>query len=143
MWALIRMPKVGQRVQLVRCNDPYATVPIGTHGTVRLVDAVGTVHINWDNGSDLGLCPDDGDIFIEAGFWNPDNNQVGDLVVSKSVTQVDRTIRVVTKVEYRLSTGAGGERWDKWIHVVPPDRNGATVVVSSHHELLSERKEDT
>lgn len=54
---------VGKRIMLLRCNDPYTTIPMGTKGTVRLVDAAGTVHVKWDNGDGLGLCPDDGDEF--------------------------------------------------------------------------------
>lgn len=44
----------GQRVKLVRMNDKYAPA-IGTLGTVRFVDSLGTVHVNWDNGSSLGV----------------------------------------------------------------------------------------
>lgn len=54
----------GKRVQLIRCNDPYVNLPSGLTGTVRMVDSVGTVHVNWDNGSSLGLCETDGDRFI-------------------------------------------------------------------------------
>ncbi len=48
-------PKVGTRVRLVSCSDPYTTLPPGTYGTVRLVDDMGTVHVAWDNGSSLGM----------------------------------------------------------------------------------------
>jgi len=53
----------GKKIKLIRCNDPYSKMPYGLTGTVRMVDAMGTVHVNWDNGSSLGLCPDDGDDF--------------------------------------------------------------------------------
>jgi hypothetical protein len=56
-------PLTGRRVRLVRCNDPYTQLPPGCEGTVRFVDDTGTVHIWWDNGSSLGLCPDAGDQF--------------------------------------------------------------------------------
>lgn len=52
---------VGRRVKLVNCNDAYTKIPAGTLGTVSLVDDMGTVHVNWDNGSTLGLCWDGGD----------------------------------------------------------------------------------
>lgn len=48
-----RFPR-GCRVELVRMDDPQAP-PIGTLGTVIGVDDVGTVHVNWDNGSRLGV----------------------------------------------------------------------------------------
>lgn len=45
----------GTRVTLVSMDDPYAKIPEGTEGTVRLVDSMGTIHVNWDNGSSLGV----------------------------------------------------------------------------------------
>lgn len=47
--------KVGTRVELVKMDDPYTTIPQGTKGTVRSVDDVGTIHVNWDTGSGLGV----------------------------------------------------------------------------------------
>lgn len=44
----------GCRVELVRMDDTQAP-PIGTTGTVIGVDDLGTVHVNWDNGSGLGV----------------------------------------------------------------------------------------
>ena len=35
-------------------EDPYA-VPSGTKGIVDHVDDIGTIHVNWENGSSLGL----------------------------------------------------------------------------------------
>lgn len=49
----INYPK-GTRVELVKMNDIQAP-PIGTEGTVQLVDDEGTIHVNWDNGSCLGV----------------------------------------------------------------------------------------
>lgn len=51
----------GRKVRVVRCNDNYTQLPPGTTGTVAMVDDMGTVHVDWDNGSKLGLCWDDGD----------------------------------------------------------------------------------
>ena len=46
----------GCRVELVHMDDPYNTklVP-GSKGTVRAVDDIGTIHVNWDCGSFLGV----------------------------------------------------------------------------------------
>lgn len=52
-------PLVGKRVRLVQCNDIHTKLLPGTEGTVLFVDDTGTVHIAWDNGSRLGLCPDE------------------------------------------------------------------------------------
>lgn len=45
---------VGTRVELVKMDDKNAP-PRGTKGTVRHIDSIGTIHINWDNGSGLGV----------------------------------------------------------------------------------------
>ena len=44
----------GCRVEILRMDDPKAP-PVGTLGTVIGVDDVGTIHVNWDNGSGLGV----------------------------------------------------------------------------------------
>lgn len=44
----------GCRVELVKMDDMQAP-PAGTCGTVAYVDDIGTIHVNWDNGSSLGI----------------------------------------------------------------------------------------
>lgn len=46
---------VGCRVELVRMNDPWSPLKPGAKGTVRCVDDIATIHVNWDNGSTLGV----------------------------------------------------------------------------------------
>jgi hypothetical protein len=58
---MIKSDLVKKRVRLIRCNDPYTKLQVGTEGTVEFVDDTGTVFVKWDDGSSLGLCPDDGD----------------------------------------------------------------------------------
>ena len=43
---------IGCRVELLRMDDPQAP-PIGTKGTVRYVDDLGSLGVAWDNGSSL------------------------------------------------------------------------------------------
>ena len=50
------MVKKGDRVELIRMDDNQAP-PVGTRGTVYLIDSIGTIHVRWDNGSGLGLIP--------------------------------------------------------------------------------------
>ena len=45
---------VGCRVELLKMDDKQAP-PIGTLGTVIGVDAVGTIHVDWDTGCGLGV----------------------------------------------------------------------------------------
>ena len=44
----------GSRVELVHMDDPQAP-PIGTKGTVRGVDDIGSIMVDWDNGSSLSV----------------------------------------------------------------------------------------
>lgn len=46
----------GTRVALVHMGaDPYSKFKEGNRGTVRCVDDIGTIHVNWDCGSGLGI----------------------------------------------------------------------------------------
>lgn len=51
----------GARVELQYMDDVSAPPP-GTKGTVMHVDALGQIHVNWDNGSQLALIPGE-DVF--------------------------------------------------------------------------------
>lgn len=44
----------GTRVSLVKMDDSQAPLP-GTKGTVRGVDDIGSIMVNWDNGSGLSV----------------------------------------------------------------------------------------
>ena len=44
----------GIKIRLINMNDIQA-VPSGTVGTVRCVDDIGTIHMEWESGSSLGL----------------------------------------------------------------------------------------
>ena len=46
------------RIELIRMDDPYnKKLGPGSKGTVRFVDAAGTLQMDWDCGSSLGLIP--------------------------------------------------------------------------------------
>ena len=45
----------GTRVSLESMEDPYINMTLGTQGTVTLVDDIGTIHVNWDDGCTLGI----------------------------------------------------------------------------------------
>ena len=44
----------GCRVELVEMDDPQAP-PIGTRGTVKGVDDIGSIMVKWDNGCGLSV----------------------------------------------------------------------------------------
>ena len=54
--------KPGTRIQLDFMGDDPRPIPPGTKGTVMVVDDIGTVHCNFDNGRHLGLIPGE-DVF--------------------------------------------------------------------------------
>ena len=52
---LRKMYPVGSRIELVSMNDPFTKLMPGEQGTVQFVDDIGTVFVNWDCGSGLGV----------------------------------------------------------------------------------------
>lgn len=48
----------GTRIKLDYMDDPYAPIPSGTIGTVTAVDDAGNIHMKWDNGRSLAICPE-------------------------------------------------------------------------------------
>ena len=49
------MYPIGTRVELVSMNDPFTKLMPGEQGTVQFIDDIGTVFVNWDCGSGLGV----------------------------------------------------------------------------------------
>ena len=45
---------VGTRVKLIQMEDEQVP-PVGTLGTVYVVDAIGSILVKWDNGSTLNV----------------------------------------------------------------------------------------
>ena len=52
--ALRKRFPAGARVVLDWMDD-WQAPPVGTKGTVRHVDDIGTIHVSWDNGCGLGV----------------------------------------------------------------------------------------
>ena len=58
---------VGSRVVLVaELNDDFSKLKAGDKGTVVFVDDMGTVHVNWDCGSGLGLIYGEDEFYRES-----------------------------------------------------------------------------
>lgn len=45
----------GTRVELVHMDDPYTKLNPGLKGIVKAIDDMGTIFVDWDNGSGLGI----------------------------------------------------------------------------------------
>ncbi len=54
---IIRLKKElpGKRIRLIKDMNGIHPIPAGTEGTVKYVDDIGTMHMEWDTGSTLGL----------------------------------------------------------------------------------------
>ena len=62
---------MGTRIVLGAMDDPQAPPP-GTKGTVRYVDGLGQIGVEWDNGSSLSLIPGKDHFHKEASKKNRD-----------------------------------------------------------------------
>lgn len=56
----------GTRIELDYMGDDPRPIEPGTKGTVRIVDDMGTVHCDFDNGRRLGLVPSEDSFHIIA-----------------------------------------------------------------------------
>lgn len=45
----------GTPVELVSMSDPFTQLQPGDKGVIGFVDDIGTIHVNWDGGSTLGV----------------------------------------------------------------------------------------
>jgi len=83
--------KKGDRVELLKMNDRQAP-PVGTRGTVELVDDIGTIHVRWDTGSGLGVAyGEDKCVKIsEAGI----RDLKGDIYKYKKPTEIRDSISI-------------------------------------------------
>lgn len=87
-------PNVGRRVRAVSFApspwiDDNTTVPPGIEGTVASIDDGGTVHVDWDNGSRIGLVPP-GDRFQ---FLDGDEPQAEEFLVELNDARLGMTSR--------------------------------------------------
>lgn len=48
-------PAIGTRVKLVSTTDPYTKLKTGDEGIIDHFDDIGTMFVQWDDGSNLGL----------------------------------------------------------------------------------------
>ena len=51
--------KEGMRIRLISMVDDPNPVSPGTEGTIRLIDGMGIIHVNWDNGRSLAVIPNE------------------------------------------------------------------------------------
>lgn len=49
----------GSRIRLKHTTDQYTKLVAGAEGTIDHVDDACTIHVKWDDGSTLGLVPEE------------------------------------------------------------------------------------
>ena len=49
--------KIGDKLRLIFLEDKYSKLQPGSIGLVDSIDAIGTLHMKWSDGSTLGLIP--------------------------------------------------------------------------------------
>ena len=74
----------GTRLELISMDDPYSPIPSGTRGTVKYVDDIGQIGMEWDNGSSLSLVPD------EDSFRKLTNEEVQEEMTSEDEISDDQ-----------------------------------------------------
>ncbi len=67
--------KVGDRIRLTVMSDEWPDLKPGALGTVRMIDDLKTVHVDWDNGLKLGLIPNVDE--YEVLFHDPAESEDG------------------------------------------------------------------
>lgn len=50
---------VGSRVRLINTTDEHTQLKPGAEGVIVFIDDLNTVFVHWDDGSSLGLIPDE------------------------------------------------------------------------------------
>ena len=87
-------------------NDSQA-VPPGTRGTVNYVDDLGTIHMNWDNGRTLGICPQE-DSFRK--LREQENMERRSRIVGKSTSLTTDARELASVLDYT--------KWDNFHKVI-------------------------
>lgn len=66
--------KEGMRIRMVSMIDDPNPIQNGEEGTIRLVDGMGVIHVNWDNGRTLGVIPGADQYILEPALENVFDN---------------------------------------------------------------------
>lgn len=98
----------GTRIELLSMNDSQA-VPPGTRGTVNHVDDLGSIHMNWDNGRTLSICPQ------EDSFRKLTEQEVAEEQLEKRSKIVGKSTSLTTDSGYGCFEGyTTSNRWNGW-----------------------------
>lgn len=108
--------KNGMQVELESMSDTYA-IANGTKGVIDHVDSVGTIHVNWENGSNLGLIVGEDKFNIINNEKNViENLGMGKCIILKESNQSKYClIYALTSKQFIVVSDLNKETGD-WIH---------------------------
>jgi hypothetical protein len=102
--------KIGMRVRIIKMEDEYG-VDEGMEGTILTIDDLGTLHVRWDDGSQLGVIPgmDKYELLEDEYIDDPDKfvNMFGegeDFKVSSTTKKNPSAKKVSTNFKRSLSS---------------------------------------
>ena len=131
-----RYPK-GTRIELISMNDSQA-VPPSTRGTVDYVDDLGTIHMSWDNGRTLGICPQ------EDSFRKLTEQELEEEHMERRSRIVGKSTSLTTDSGYGCFEGyTTSNRWNGWQCPLFNEENAdkrRTLRIKSSKALLSVSK---
>lgn len=117
-WVFIEV--VGKRIKMIKmANDPNPIEP-GAMGTIKMVDGIGQLHVNWDNGRTLAVIPDKDEYVVVdemAGGGSVGEEETLWLIDGKPVklkTGTNRSIKsfmTKNKLHTKYSGKAGLQIW--------------------------------
>lgn len=102
-----RYPK-GTVIVLTSMGDDPRPIPAGTRGTVRLVDDMGTVHCDFENGRRLGLIPGE-DSFSILPAKEKDLFLLRNEDLDRDVFFFNKDAETVYEIYYNPDSAAGGQ----------------------------------
>lgn len=95
--------KEGMRIRMVSMIDDPNPIQNGEEGTIRLVDSMGVIHVNWDSGRTLGVIPGADQYILEPALENVFDNLNYDLnEAKKPVEKKESEIQFGKKFENKL-----------------------------------------
>lgn len=129
--------KKGVRVKLINMDD-FQSVPQGTKGTIDFVDDIGTIFVNWDNGSSLGL------IYGVDNFEIVYAKDIKDIMVEltniKKQLKEDKTNTLTLHICNKKTGNIGVASFcndNKTIKIFEGNSNGSDDKVISYEEFIN------
>ena len=111
----------GTRVELISMTDPYTDLKPGDRGEVAAVDAIGTVFVDWDNGSTLGVAYGADEIRVIASIPAEAIASIKEIAKSGETNMLD------TKAVFQIAVRDGHDALADFIFAHTP-KYGAFII---------------